>query len=497
MKIVIADDEYLIRVSLRHNLEKLPIGMLHMYEAADGVELLRYLEVEQPDIAFVDIKMPLLGGLDAIEQGRTLSPHTKFIVLTGFAEFDYAQKAVALQIYAYLLKPVSYDQLWDVMHSILEQLSKDAAEYNQTFTSRIAGFITDMVVVENERFPLEHLTYKMIAVCHDGHDGNITHTGEEWLRRVKQIHDRRTNLHYYEAIMKPFSNVWVMIIAYEQDKEARMPTLASHVSEIKQISRDHDSKLKNKAATTLITTDALPIEQLISAYDELIQLAALRALLGISTDYTASFLSRLKQEKPYYGQISELLVALSRHHAERNDVEFGRAAELFCSLMEANGLHGHIRTVQSAARFLHDSLGIPSNPEVPYPRLKDELLLYSQRKLRSSATRNNLIQSVLLYVNLHYAHDISITGMANLFDITPNYLSALFHKKTGRKFVEYVTELRMREAQRLLIETDLSVQDITMKVGFYSMSHFGKVFAKYHQLSPMDYRKSIDPHLDS
>ncbi|MEK3916206.1 response regulator [Paenibacillus sp. FSL H7-0331] len=144
MKIIIADDEHLIRMNIRYNLEKLNIHGLRIYEATDGFELLRELEQQQPDVAFVDIKMPLLGGLEAIEKGKLISPHTEFVILTGFSELNYARKAIALRINEYLLKTVSLDQLKSVIHSIGELLTSKASESHRLFALRIAEMITAM-----------------------------------------------------------------------------------------------------------------------------------------------------------------------------------------------------------------------------------------------------------------------------------------------------------------------------------------------------------------
>lgn len=96
MRVLVADDEKLSRVSLISMLEESERDISIAGEATNGEDLLNALSKMQPDVAFVDIRMPKMNGLEAIEHGRKLSPHTQWVILSGFSEFDYARKALSL-----------------------------------------------------------------------------------------------------------------------------------------------------------------------------------------------------------------------------------------------------------------------------------------------------------------------------------------------------------------------------------------------------------------
>ena len=101
MFILIADDEKMIRLSLQSMLEELYPNE-HMYiHASNGQAAIAQVQKLPPDIAFLDIRMPLMNGLEALETCRKLSPSTKWIILSGYADFEYAQKAITLSAYSY------------------------------------------------------------------------------------------------------------------------------------------------------------------------------------------------------------------------------------------------------------------------------------------------------------------------------------------------------------------------------------------------------------
>jgi AraC-like DNA-binding protein len=131
-----------------------------------------------------------------------------------------------------------------------------------------------------------------------------------------------------------------------------------------------------------------------------------------------------------------------------------------------------------------------------------ELLLYAYRNqqlgtVRSADTEPILhpkTQAVVRYLNDNYQKGFTLPGVAEAFRISPHYLSRLFKQTTGFTFSDYLNLLRVKEAQRLLRESDDSITDIAMRAGFSNFSHFGKVFKRTVQMSPRTYRQQYrDP----
>ncbi|MDX9958392.1 MAG: response regulator [Spirochaetia bacterium] len=148
MKCIIADDERLVRYSIQDMLEEIADAGVAWFDAisqvVNGKDLLAQVRVVQPELVFVDIRMPLLSGLDAMEKGRELSPCTQWIILTGYAEFEYAKRAIALGALDYLLKPASRSDIERIVRLALSRLADRRIQEQMALEHRILGILQDI-----------------------------------------------------------------------------------------------------------------------------------------------------------------------------------------------------------------------------------------------------------------------------------------------------------------------------------------------------------------
>ena len=119
MKVIIADDEPLVRYGLKSMLEELELGLELVSEAANGEDLVLQISKHHPDICFVDIRMPGLNGLSAIKRAHDAGLYARWIIMTSHAEFEYANEAIRLGASAYLLKPVGPSTLRETLLPLL------------------------------------------------------------------------------------------------------------------------------------------------------------------------------------------------------------------------------------------------------------------------------------------------------------------------------------------------------------------------------------------
>lgn len=111
MKFLIADDERPARYVLRSSLEGFGFDPGIIQEVTDGVQLVEATREARPDCAFVDVRMPGMDGLAAIEVATASSPATRWVIVSSYAEFEYARSALRLGVTEYLLKPVDTEDL--------------------------------------------------------------------------------------------------------------------------------------------------------------------------------------------------------------------------------------------------------------------------------------------------------------------------------------------------------------------------------------------------
>ena len=122
LKVLIADDEPKIRNGLFESVNWAELDMSVIGLAKDGEEAYKIACSEKPDICLVDICMPAINGLDLIEKLKEASPETIAIIITGHDEFDYAQKAVKLKVFDYLLKPIDEEELSRIIEKAKKEL---------------------------------------------------------------------------------------------------------------------------------------------------------------------------------------------------------------------------------------------------------------------------------------------------------------------------------------------------------------------------------------
>lgn len=124
LKILIAEDEDIIRKGLAYTIDWLSIGYVLVGEAANGEEGIKKIKELKPDVVLADIMMPKVNGLEMIRRARE-EVRFKSVILTSYAEFDYAKEAIELRAYDYLMKPVDVDKLKEVMRKLQADINHE------------------------------------------------------------------------------------------------------------------------------------------------------------------------------------------------------------------------------------------------------------------------------------------------------------------------------------------------------------------------------------
>ena len=120
----IADDEGLVIESLRHSVDWAALNLRLAGCSTDGPDALACIARERPDIAIADIRMPGLNGLELMDRARSASPETLFVIISGYAEFEYARQAITYGAMGYCLKPVEPDELRAALSAALAKLDE-------------------------------------------------------------------------------------------------------------------------------------------------------------------------------------------------------------------------------------------------------------------------------------------------------------------------------------------------------------------------------------
>lgn len=456
MKILIADDESLVRQSIRLFWLELGIQPEDITEVSNGMSLIEALKNHYFDLALVDIQMPYRNGLDAIREAQDISPDTLFYILTGFDDFSYAREAVRLQVKDYLLKPIRRTELEEILEEVISHVEQKKARLIRELKLCIASLFSDGGPdLSSITFPI--LCHPLL-ITSDQPETVLSGTlfSEEADDHMIVIPYRRTDRLFLFLFETP---------EYPNGYAEFLPGF------IKRYGNTH----------TIIEGKAFSNSSLWSSeYARMTSLASCRFLFGSSRFYkntiTAPELSVFSKE--ICVQCQNGLNAYSNG----DYAGFSLAAEALVKELPRLGTESPANAAHLLS-FLEHAYGINPGAELSgqFSRLASTMMRNTSRDFR--------YDEILKYLEQHYQEDLSLSSVAERFSLSPGYFSTIFKKKAGHNFVHYLTSLRIREAKRLLLETQMTISEVALAVGYSSASFFIRSFKKTEEISPSEYRK--------
>ena len=117
------------------------------------------------------------------------------------------------------------------------------------------------------------------------------------------------------------------------------------------------------------------------------------------------------------------------------------------------------------------------------------LLYQKEEPVPAGSPHHWVVETLIEYIRKHYAFPITLRDMASLYYLNEKYIGRLFKAQTGRTFHQYLTEIRLSQAGKLLLETSRNIPEIAQDCGFESAPYFNRLFKQRYQLSPTAYRK--------
>lgn len=496
---IIADDENLIRASIRSMVQDVESSWQIVGEGANGEELLELVKEHKPTAAIIDIRMPRMNGLEAMRLGKIISPYTKWIILSGFSDFAYAQEALQLGASDYLLKPLNPSDLERALTNTAKHNQEFIQMHNQQFENNLFALCNGLTSLRYEELDSVYVQGWFIgAVCMF----DTTLTGKSLSDMTCAFYDdlraRMAGSLVYGinyAIVSLPDGECAAIGSWDPAKGADSgEPVKQFFEELAGIAQQH--RREDWAVTVMQTNECRGFDQLNAQLGQLGEWSCLRAVRGIGRRIGYG---ELEAEAGVADnvRISQLLCAMKQHLHFRAYLHYQTAVNELEGVLQTGKRGAGGELVKEAVQlFIRQALGVGNSQAGPLPEseLIRELRLMGESKLRENKTREpvaaDLIDQVIRYLEQHYMDDIGIGSIAQQLNVSANYLSMLFNKKTGTPFVKYLTNIRMLKAKELLLNTNLQVKQIAEKVGYYSTRHFTKLFVENCSSYPSDYRKS-------
>lgn len=163
IKLMIVDDERQIRLGLSEGIPWQNHGIDQIFVAENGQTALELFERERPGVVITDIKMPGMDGLELTRRIKALEPDTLVILLTGFADFEYARSGIRAGVYEYMLKPVNIEELIAcVRRGIVESESDEAEPQDELDTAAYSPWVRSAIEYIHQRYAYD-ITLERVA----------------------------------------------------------------------------------------------------------------------------------------------------------------------------------------------------------------------------------------------------------------------------------------------------------------------------------------------
>ncbi|WP_335872590.1 response regulator transcription factor [Bacillus sp. 2205SS5-2] len=521
MKAIIIDDEKHVREGLLLLAEWEKHGINTIFEAENGDEAMKLITEHQPEIIFTDMRMPKIDGINLLKWLYSSEIKSKTIVVSGYDDFEYMRNAIFYKSFDYILKPIEPDVL-------NETLDKAVREYNDQADSRRSK--AEEIRVMNEAKPL-YWGRLFTSLCSQESvplllEEKIEH---EFGILISQIEKTMAILSIKPTLMSVFngdtdlafftlSNIcnelfsknnagvcfrnsnkddelvilfWkdnkitflleeLQALIYQYSKSFSLLALGQKSNAMKdayesaqKVFLQHDL-LKEKKIVAVNEVETKPLLHLLDYSNEL-----LWSIRSGSTEQVKDLLNQLymKLETSHLMSIEQVQLwdqqfeLLRRNWLKEYEIQSEEEVCRRQDYWKGNG-------VFSIAKFKEEK-----NKEF-------QQLIQSLSGVKYQKEKNNM-QKIEEYLQQHYQEDITLQDIADRFFLSREYISRQFKREYLSTLIDYLTNIRMGKAKKLLENPFLKIYEIAYGVGYQNEKYFSKVFKKHSGLTPNEYRQKV------
>lgn len=511
IRILIADDEEIERVALEKILTTHLPQIEVVAKAMHGRDAIEKAEQTKPDLLLMDIQMPGINGLEAIEIIREKFPEMKVVIVSSYDTFTYAQQAIRLGVKDYLLKPSKVKVIIDTIRKICEEIKQERAkrESQDEMTSRIqkalpiieSECVSQLLFDQVHPIDQEEMS-KMIEVPIQPPAYVIAMSiqPKEMEHRpaiTKMIQEMKIELCQHGSILLgSISGSVLPLILFHKKGQERHQAMKL-VEQIRRISY-RDSKVNiligiGRSKTNLVDLRLSYQEALLACSDSIAgqgfrsrfyeDLAREQGEDSKRLHYERKLINSLRDEK--WQDTKEILLRLLSVDEQRQ-TPVGEAKQR---------LYGHLLLII----HLLDEMGVEAIPSniILHGQTYAELWQEAREKIQEldvvyqrfqQHAQYDTLDQVKKYIEEHFTEDLSLEQLAQMVNLSPFYLSKCFKEEFGISYVDYMTQCRIYRAKEYIRQGGLSFKEIAYSVGYHDPNYFSRVFKKVCGLSPSQYR---------
>ncbi|WP_110932003.1 response regulator transcription factor [Paenibacillus bouchesdurhonensis] len=508
--VLIVDDEPKLREGLRTFIDWEDLGYRVVDTAANGNEALEKYAVCQPELVIADIRMPGMDGLQLIGRLREQNPLLHILILSGYADFDYAKKAIAHRADGYLLKPVDEDELVEYLHGIRAAIEGERAseEWQHAAKEWTREALIQLLLTETEHTSEDRRQLKeraeelgvlwnnyqvLLVALHDELTESVLYLLRRALVESIELVDRGWVFEHYGQVgvllKEPLlaverEGVYRSIEAAVGETGVEFTVaLGSKVSSLDEIA-DSYSVARELIKLHFFLDDGklLCEEDAHSEYEEGCSEVLPSETLADQIYYAVD-IGNAKAVKSLVRQAGRTLVVegFTEDEIKRRFVEI-----LTCVM--GKGLKQHPELQQQSKQYSDMLAGIYHLRSIQALYDKTDYFLQQIMTHLGENDKHREVKIMLDLIERNYSDNLKLETLSGVLNYNSAYLGKLFKNETGEYFNTYLDKVRIEKAKSYL-EDGLKVYQVAEKVGYTNVDYFHSKFKKYVGTSPSAYRR--------
>lgn len=529
-RLLFIDDEEFIRESFL----KLVDWEAYNYEVAgvfkNGESAWAYLEEHPVDIIITDINMPFMNGIDLLEMIREKKIKSRVLFLTGYEYFEYAHKAVQLQAFDFLLKPVTTEKLLRAVERAAFDIEKEEAALEAVGKSlelSQSNFVNQLLYgkIEKEQIKKEAAavsvpasvgSYLVMMAAVDMLDGRKIPDGEAGeLKRLLQGKILQKKEEFQEKNGVEFQiyfarniSVHIQMVLISENRDVFEPGLVrSFVEELMELEKEE----KQYRITWAVGRGRRRIEEVPESFVRVVHAADSRHILkgkGWKVVYASDSVQQRELEEKVVlptdtflhhirmGMVEEVKQDIESIYApfRRNGYISLASAKMVTTELAITAFKGETASKDESVSYLYYLNHIQQLNTLD--ELEEDITRFAvgiaQKRKNGGSHKKKIAEQALEYLKQNYMkEDLSLNDIAAYLNISVPYLAVLFKQETSQNFSAHLLEVRMEKAKEFLRTTDQTVAEIAEQVGYSSSQYFAVCFKKFTGISPGAYREQM------
>lgn len=516
LKVMIVEDESLERMLLKRFLEAEADAYEVVKEAAFAQEALEYLDEHTVDIVITDINMPVMDGLEMAQRILGMDPNAQVIVITGYNDFDHAQRAIKIGIVDYLVKPVDAKEFAAILSNVREKIL--GRQGGGVASTEIERQIAECMPALRDRF-LQELVAKGMdpAICREKLSffklemaGDCFQVGVVAL--VQSGLDHRQQLFTLFSIGNMAKEALESVYVFLEEGN-RLVLLGSrlkeHPTDFEALKRALDGALDAPVAMG-VGSVVEGVESIHQSYAQAVRAVNCHTFLGAHQVIYYQDLG-IVEDRPSWAEPMQVAMAeleqmgfflrggmnasarawVERHFA--GGAESIESARLRAVLVISSLYAMRVEPFANLKERIAQAFDLPSVAEIR------DLLLTMTGEATSTLDRirtntvSRQIQIIVDFVQEHLSDpSLSLHETSKHFFFNASYLSRIFKQSTGMSFREYVNKQRIEQARKYLDDPRVKAYEIGARVGIEDPNYFSTLFKKYAGMTIKQYRAGLE-----